>query len=362
MKKYLKITVSILVVGLVILGAYFLFRNNPTVQKLVVSVFPASKKTVRGLGEEAGVPAPKLQSLTADPIFDYWINSKTGDVYYLNEAGQVLKKSGEAEATLANSQTVLRLNQITVSFDGTYALAKFNYPNFPTFSVFNTDTNSWQPLPEKTIAAAWSPNAPEIAYLDDKALKTLNITTQKTAEVVKMTQKELFLHWRTDSKILLSAASDSVSKILALNLKNKTLEPFLEEAGVSIQWAKDDRLGIKLNHVNGTNQTSLVDSSGAALSTFTFVTLPSKCAISEDKIYCAIPKDVPERTKLPEDYYKRAVYFDDVFYLIDLETGGYSEVPTENPDLVIDADHLEVYNNTLYFKNRLDNKLYSLNL
>lgn len=363
MNKYLKIILITVVVISLILGGYWLFKKNPAVQKVITAVFPGSQKI--GIGAEGNMEnklaGPKLKSLTTDPIFDYWVNSKTGDVYYLNEAGQVLKKSGETE-TVVNSQTVPRLNQVTASFDGTYALAKFNYPNFPTFSIFNTVTNSWQPLPEKTIAAAWSPNTQEIAYLDDKALRILNVTTQKTQEIVKMNQKELVLHWRTDSKILLSVTPESTSKILALNLKNKTLEPFLEEAGVSIQWAKDDRLGIKLNHVNGTNQTSLIDTNGTILSTFTFITLPSKCAISENKIYCAVPKNVPENTKLPEDYYKRAVYFDDVLYLIDLSTGGYSEITTENPNLTIDAEHLEIQNNALLFKNRLDGKLYSLAL
>ena len=204
----------------------------------------------------------------------------------------------------------------------------------------------------------------------------MNLADQKTRELSKMSQEDLDLHWRADSKILLTSNLNSAVKVWVWDLGKKTIAPFLRESEMTINWSKDDKFGIKLNTVNGTPRTALIDGNGNILSEFTFKTLPSKCLISESdsataksdlasqetKVYCAIPKNIPTRTKLPEDYYKKAVYFEDVFYAINLSTGGFSEIPTENSNLAIDADHLEIYNNTLYFKNRLDEKLYSLQL
>lgn len=359
-KKYLKILTIIIILIAIGFGVYYFFKKSPAGQNFLGVIFPGTFKA----GEEIGgqpIAGAKLQALTQDPIFDYWINSKTGNIYYLSPVGQVIRISGGQEEVV-NSQTLSRLNQLTASPDGTLAIAKFNYPNFQTFSIFNTVTNSWQPLPAGTIAAAWSPTQ-EIAYLDAKSLKTLNLANQKTVEILKLTQKEAELYWRPDSKILLTnslSSSELESQIWSINLANKTIAPFLNETGLAIKWSLDGKFGLRLKTVNRTPLLGLIDENGQALAELTFVTLPSKCLIKEKKIYCAVPKNLPERISLPENYYKKAVYFEDSFYLIDLNTGGVSTI--FNPELPIDAEHLELDNGRLYFKNRLDDKLYSLTL
>lgn len=361
-KKIIKILAVIIIIAAFIAGLYYFFRTNPTIQniqKAVVSVFPGPQKS----GEQTSQPslAAKLQNISEDQIFDYWINKKTGDVYYANKAGQIIK-SANGKEELVNSQTINNLNRLESSYDGSSAVAKFNYPSLPTFSIFNAETNGWRALPQDTISATWSPNSGEVIYLDDKALKILNLADQKTRELSKMNQKDIELHWRNDSKILLTSNLNSAVKIWAWDLNKKTLVPFLMEVGTAISWSKDDKFGIKLNSANETPRTSLIDGNGNVLSEFTFKTLPSKCLIQDQKIYCAIPKNIPGNVKLPEDYYKKAVYFEDVFYIINLSTGGFSEIPTENPDLAIDAEHLEVFGGKLFFKNRLDDKLYNIQL
>jgi len=358
-KKYLKITVAILIIGIIIWVAYWFLSKNPTVQNLAVSLFPSSQKTNNETGANE-TAEPKLESLTNAPIFDYWVNNKNGAIYYLNETGQVVKTANGA-AELVNSQPLPKLNKVTASPDGAFAAAKFNYPTFPTFAIFNTASNSWQPLPSNTIAVAWSLNSQNLAYADDKSLKILNLSTQKNQEIIKLSQKDINLEWRSDSQILLSIDSGITVKMMLLDIKAKTLVPFLEESGLTIKWSDDNRLGIKFNSANGTPITSLIDASGAILSRLTFVTLPSKCLIQKNKIYCAVPQNISEQLKLPEDYYKKAVYFDDILYLIDLSTTEVSEIKTEN-SATIDAEHLELFNNTLLFKNKIDGKLYSLEL
>ncbi len=356
-KKYLKIAAAILIIGAIVWAIYWFFTNNLTAKEIVGSLFPSSEKNTPDSQE---IAAEKFKSLTNTPIFDYWINSKNGSIYYLNEEGQVIKINGDA-AELINSQPAPKLNKVTASPDGVFAVAKFNYPTYPTFAIFNTNTDTWQPLPVNTIAAAWSLNSQNIAYVDDKSLKILNLTTKKTQEIIKLTQKDINLEWHSDSQILLSTDLGVAVKTLLLNINTKTLTPFLEETGLIIKWSDDNQLGIKFNNANGSPTTSLIDASGSVLSRLTFVTLPSKCLIQKNKIYCAVPKNIREKMDLPNDYYKKSVYFDDTLYLIDLANAGVSELKIES-DIIIDADHLELFNNTLLFKNRIDEKLYSLQL
>lgn len=357
MRKYIKIILILTVLVAIGAGIYFWLRQTPAGQRIGGVLFPPSVKT----GEEPGlgeVGAGGLTVFSDEEIFDYWVNAKNGSVYYLNPAGQAFKLSGLGNE-LVNSQTLPRLNKVSASSDGTYALAKFNYPNFPTFSIFNTVTNSWQPLPAGTIAAAWSPDALEIAYVDGQALRILNLTSQKTSEVIKMSQQELGLHWRKDGKILISANGGTATKVLLLNPKDKILVPFLEENDLVLQWSKDDSLGLKLTSANQKPLLALIDGNGANLTQLTFLTMPEKCLLLENKIYCAVPKNIKEEgLRLPADYYKKTIYFADVIYLIDLTDG--SVTTTLDPLNPIDAEHLELNNNVLLFKNRLDDRLYSI--
>lgn len=359
-KKYLKPLA--LIISAVALGvlAYYFFKTNPAIQKAAVNLFPGSQKTGAENNLGVTVEVPKFGALTNISIFDYWLNSKTNSIYYLNEAGQIIKNNNGNEE-LVNSQSLQKLNKVTASPDGNYILAKFNYPTLPTFSIFNTITNSWQSLPQNTIAAAWSPDSQKIAYLDDKSLKILNILTQKTQEVLKFSQKEIDLDWRFDNQILISSNYGPTTKILSFALDKKTLTPFLEEFGLVIKWSDDNLFGIKLNTINNKPVTSIIDANGTVLTQLTFITIPSKCLIQQHKIYCAVPQNISEQLKLPEDYYKKVVYFDDKLYLIDLTNGGVSEISADI-NVPIDADHLEFSQGKLYFKNRLDDKLYSLAL
>lgn len=346
------------IIGGAIWLAYFFFGGNTSLQNIVSSVFQTPPAI-----EETAPSAKKLSALTADQISDFWINKQTNTIHYLNLSGQVFEMAAGGEV-MANSQSLNSLNRISASHDGTYAVAKFNYPNNPLFSIFNAVTKSWQPLPSTTISAAWSPNSNDIAYIDNQGLKTLNMATKKIQNVVALSQKDLDIDWRLDSKMLLSSAMGDSTKVMSLDLKTKSLTPFLEEFGLALKWDETDTYGLKLSKTSNVSVLNFVDKNASVLFTAAFLTMPSKCVIKDIqgiKVYCAVPKNIPEGMKLPEDYYQQAVYFDDIFYAIDLGTASVSEIVSDSKD-PIDAEHLEVMDGKLIFKNRLDDKLYSLTL
>ena len=109
------------------------------------------------------------------------------------------------------------------------------------------------------------------------------------------------------------------------------------------------------------SKLSLIDDLGTVKANLDFTTLPEKCLVSEPQIYCAIPKSIPAKTVLPDDYLKKALYFSDLFYQIDITQNSSLEI-FEPTDLVIDAINLKLIDGKLLFINRYDNKLYSLEL
>jgi len=356
-QKYVKITAAILIIGVIIYVAYLFLRETEVFQSVTTALLGQPQQPTTEITDE------KLTVVFSEPVFDYWINKMDKSVYFSDEIGNISKIS-EGQAENISSQTLIKLNKIVPSFDGTRIFAKFNYPNMPTFSVFDTVTKNWQPLPATTIAAAWAPNSDELMYLDDKSLNITNFTSKKTSKVIDMTQKEVNLDWVSDSTVLISTVGsiNTNSSLWSLNLKTKNIIPLIrDEQGLTTKWFQNNNLGIKLHNIKRMPFTSLVDTSGSVLATFNFVTMPSKCTAELTSLYCAVPNNLKSGINLPDDYLKKALYFSDTIYLID--SAADTATILYNPDTIeIDAEHLELFNGSLLFRNRIDGKIYNLKI
>jgi hypothetical protein len=114
--------------------------------------------------------------------------------------------------------------------------------------------------------------------------------------------------------------------------------------------------------------------------TFSFLSFPEKCAFASEPLpeelrratstpatplvttlICAVPRDAEtlEASILPDTYRKRAVFTVDDFYRINLATGAIQTVSVDSPQ-PLDATNAAVSGDALYFINRYDQKLYSL--
>lgn len=325
------------------------------------------------LAPEAELPPP-LQTaaseinVLASNVLDHWLNTKTNSIYAINYLGQILKLSGD-ESELVSGQALNNLNSISVSPDGSKIIAKFNYPELPTFSMYDTISKIWKPLPKNVISAAWSPNSEQIAYLDNSGksgkLAILTVSSNKTQEVAKMTQKNMDLAWIKPDEIIFYQPfyNESPSSMWAINISKKTVKSiFKDEIGLDIIWSKTDDLGLKLTNNAQAPKLSLIDKLGNALSDISFVTLPEKCSIEQMKIYCGVPQSKPaEGIILPDDFYKKSFYSKDDIYMIDLGSGNVNSL-FNGDQMAVDVYHPIPENGKLLFINRFDNNLYSVKL
>ncbi|MDE2001618.1 MAG: hypothetical protein KGI60_03600, partial [Patescibacteria group bacterium] len=234
-KRIFRILITLLVIAGIAWAAYYFFYQNPATSSIITSILQPSAQT-----EQATTTATTLMALTTDPVFDYWLNQQTNEVFLMNPAGQVLKLSGTQEV-LVNSQTLSQLNHVAASAKGDYLLAEFNYPAQPVFSIFNASTNNWSPLPSGTIAAAWAPNANKVAYVDGSTLTIFDVTTNKKTVALRLTQKELNLQWTTDNTIILSTLPTTQlnTQTWTVDLAKGTIVSAVDAPGAEIQWAKD---------------------------------------------------------------------------------------------------------------------------
>lgn len=358
-KKYLKITLYILVtIGLVWIG-YFLFTKTGTSTQQTTLI--TETKITNEVSEA------QLSLKIDEPILNYWTDKTTGSVYFINQSGEIIKIANE-QMVYASAQTLENLNSIKISPDGTKILAVFNYPNRPTISIYDNTNNNWQPVSVYAISAAWSPDSKKIAYLEDAgetgSLKIIDLTTQKINEVVKISIKDGDLEWINPDEITIKdqkPSADLPSSLWKIKISDKTWKKALENVyGLDIAWSKTEDFGLMLSNINRKPILNLIDKTGNNLTALSFITIPEKCVIENKKIYCGVPRGLKEGLNLPDDYFKRNVYFEDDIFLFDLSNGTASVI-FSNKETPIDAYNLQVKDEReLLFINRYDDKLYSL--
>jgi hypothetical protein len=334
---------------------------------------------------QAGAPAvakPILKVLSDEPIFDYWIRTATSslagsttttivvsEILYFNPEGKIIK-ANEGEDEIFYSQTLENLQSVKASPDGKFVLLKYGDLNKPQFSLLNTETKVRRDLTNIT-AAAFSPDSKKIAYLEDTApanlvIKDLIGLKPKTTKLLSISEKDFDLTWLTAEKILLvpKPSFEYESQLWAIDIKTKTLSLIVSGRGLITNWSNDGKIGLFFRvGQNRQSQLSLIASSGAILGNLDFVTLPQKCLLAEAALYCGLPQSynsIIEPT-LPDDYLKRAVYFSDAIYQIDINQNSFQLIFAQD-EPAIDATHLSLLGRQLIFINRYDNKLYSLEL
>ncbi len=332
-----------------------------------------NQKTAINQSATAIFPVPK--KLSEDQIFDYWVNKNTGDIYYLAHDGQISKIDSSGQVQHLESKAMGLISSVKASNDGSSILVEFGYPQAPTFALHNLVNKTWQSLPQGTVAAAWDPKSSNrLIYLKDSGptsrIYFYTPANQKSAEILRLAQKDLDLDWALPELIYFKErpSSEYASSLWSYNLKTKLFKIVArDENNLSIKWGTAGLNGIKLSG----GQLSVIDNNNSYLAKIDLKTLPAKCTFAELYVYCAAPSDPTaiSQTTFPDDYLKKSFNApDDIYqiYILGVTSQGsllsvryFDSLLTGS---TISADHLEIQKNRLIFINRLDSKLYSLTL
>lgn len=378
-KKILKIIGLVLVIAGVIVGGYFLWKYVSNKGGIAAVLKPAGTTpvtevvnvgggagTTTGEGEltaeEKAQLVQKLSIVVDVPIFDYWINKDTNDIYYVGIDGIITELSANSKKVVS-SQTLENLHSVVPSTDGSMALFEFFYPQKPIFAIFFASSTTWQPLIEGTVSADLSPNNKEVAFLDNTGLKILDLATFKIRDLQKMDQF-FDIRWAKENTLLLyeKPSFEIPGSLYSFDISNKTIKNLIaSENGLDINWSSNYDFGLKFSSINRTNQVSLINNVGDRILDMSFITVPNKCLVASSKIYCGIPKNIREGIVLPDNYYSREDYFIDDIFELDLPTGKITKLFDGNAT-ILDAFNLKIKDGALLFINRYDNKLYSLKL
>ncbi|MBI2888764.1 MAG: hypothetical protein HYY10_02455 [Candidatus Liptonbacteria bacterium] len=408
MKRFLYLFIILAAIGLVVAAGFFLqYRSEPAPQQpeaqpagdtLPIAPSPSFEAPPAAQDEPAATNLPEpvflgngLRVLSPRPTYAFAVRTD-GSLLLASPDGTISELRGATLNTL--SPTVIAdIQTISFSFDASKILAVFGDRSEPQVALFDVKSKTWQPFPAAATSAAWSPNDLRVAYLSQKSgavsLNTLNIADAKAKpqELTRVRFADVTLAWNNPDQILLQERASGLVPTSAWNwdTKKKALVLFAEDQrGFETRWAPGAANGLAF--VAGERGYGgsflLVSPQGDVRETFSFLTFPEKCAFGSmpipaelrssstpsgatiiNSLRCAVPRDSTALASviLPDTYRKRAIFTVDDFYEIDLATGATRTILAD-PGQTLDAMKVAASGDMLYFVNRYDQKLYSLQI
>lgn len=143
-----------------------------------------------------------------------------------------------------------------------------------------------------------------------------------------------------------------------------------ERYGADYLWSNDgDRILISsVSDASGSGmRLGISNEYGEAYKDLNIPTLVSKCAWSKDDsfVFCAVPTVIEPGAVMPNDYRTGKIYTKDAFWKINTQTGERSRLVELNEmkeDYDADKLFLSPAEDALFFTNRMNNRLYRINL
>ena len=409
MKRLSYLLIILAVIGIIAGAAFFLrYRSEPAPQQpeaqpaggtLPVAPSPsfknASATTQSTPSETPAEPialGSGLRILSQRPVHAFTVRAD-GTLLLAGPDGTIFELRGTTANTLSPT-AIANLQTVSFSFNASKILAVFGDRSTPEVALFDVKSKTWQPFLAPATSAAWSPNDLRVAYLSQKSgaisLNTLNVADAraKPQELTRVHFADVTLAWNLPDQILLQERASGMVAASAWNwdVKKKTLVPFAEDQrGFETRWLPNAASGLAFiaGQRGYGGSLLLISPQGDVRETFSFLTLPRKCAFGSvplpaelrtssgtpsgtaitTSLFCAVPRDraTLESVILPDAYYKRAVFTIDDFYEINLVTGAIRTVLAD-PQQSLDATNVAVSGDTLYFVNRYDQKLYSFQI
>ena len=341
--------------------------DSPVATSTAVQLNPTEPET-------PSAPISPISAVTTEPVIGYWINQLDGQLYYVTAEGLIRRADAAAGAeTVSSSRFVDPINRIIPSTRGDAVIIVSGETTTPVFKLFDLERRLWRVLPAGTVAASWNPTGPaaEVAFLQNTQSGVTEFGIYATSRGTVRGRSALSLAgvdmtWMSADRIYFTERPSrlALSGAWSYSIKQKTLWQLLpRERG---QWAQFvPGVGGFVYAAKTGNQ--LLEAGGAVESRIPFTTLPTKCFLERPVVYCAVSYGGLSLGSAPDTYLDRtSLSGDSILSFSLLSQRSYRETAThldgESSGVVVDASHLSKRGGKIYFINRYDSRVYSLDL
>jgi hypothetical protein len=370
--RILIVLAGITILALVGLGLYLLLRktgnagdtsgNLPEIGGNFASLTPDTTDLQKSI-----VPLENISAYHA---------SSDGTVVAIHRDGTISQSSDKIVSL--SSVPVADFASASFSGDGRKILVLTGQQPRSQVNIFDVATASWRVIPGTFRDAVWAPSGSLLATLtpDTKTGKTVvalyDTALGKTTQTLTTLELgDVSVSWPAPKTIIIADKPTSRSTGSAWAIDTATKKVTLAargKLGFTAVWNDTATAGIafQANTFGGGGVLKLLEGS-IEKAKLAFVTIPTKCSFTgipgagsstTPYVICAIPKDQDafQKTELPDSWYRKQIYTEDVLVGINLST---SEVDFSiSPPAVVDATQMQIVGSTIYYVDRASGQLY----
>lgn len=324
----------------------------------------------------------KMTLLTDEPVLAPTLNEDGSALKYYSQKDQGFYEvsfDGKSRALILKKE-LPGLTDIFWSPDKNQAIFKIKpTPATWHFVLFNFSTQKETTLGDNIDDIFWQNSNKIIYQYFDAATKTrtLNLSDpdgsnwKKIADLnftpvfsAGIPQSGFISFWNNPD-----AYTESILKSASL-ISSESKIIFQGKFGADFLWSPDGNLLLASHSTERAGkkiQLAVMNSTGGEYKNLEIPTLTVKCAWSKDNktLYYALPASIPENAILPNDYFSNIFQTTDTFWKINVLTGEKSRLIDLNK-INTKIDSINPFLNSdeslLFFTNRIDGKLYQINL
>jgi hypothetical protein len=382
MKPWLKILIVAMVVGLIGLGIYFVFKPQPLIiedlpptSELPSGELPGSgEQTNNGDSEEPLPPSSETQTskektlsiISDQEVSDFWVSGE--ETYYINSVGKIFKAKINEDEEVSNQAINGPLNKIESDVRGNLVLISFGTPLSPSWTIFDSRDLAFRPLEQGIKLATWGNKTAEIIAIKELPNKVRQLVFLD-ADKLSASPKIILNDFRIESIQIIATGGDSFliqelpdseygGRVWIFNTKTLTLTTLRDSA--SNQLVKKGSSNSFFVWSGGNNFEIAKDSNLTESFPIPFSTLPQKCGAKDYEGFCFVPQNLDENAM--SKFLKNEVFFQDSLYKINILSEDFEVFSLENlnNNLPIDGKNPQLMGGSVVFLNRFDKKLYQL--
>lgn len=379
LSKKIFITSSVLLaVVLIFWGIYNLSFSNGNDKKSTSDT--NTNSTAKPAVDEKNSSA-KITRISDEAMLAPFIDLASSTIkYYLKNTGQVHQIDFDGKNKKTISDAILNnLADILWSPSGTKVIARWAKEGIDKFSYFNYDTKINTPIRDNVDSFVWqgdnkvfykfyNPATQErflsIANPDISDWANIASFAYPNVSIAPIPRTGLISFWnRPDAFFETNFASVPIPG-------GATSSIFKGKFGADFLWNNSGTyaLASHSDQKSGSQiQLATINSKGGEYKNLDIATFVSKCAWSKDNktIYYALPDAMPANMILPNDYIDKKFNTQDSFWKFNTITGEKSKIlGADKTPGDVDAENLffNADESMLFFINRLDDKLYRIDL
>lgn len=300
----------------------------------------------------------------------FWVyEGEETEIFFISD-GIVYVVSESGESVVGN---IPRTDPYRVirNIDGSSALVLFEYGS----ALFDSEKRAWNILPYSFYSASFSPEGDVIAFsnVNNGEIEIFTASVDSLDKVTVYTRihaYDLVVDWLSSSVLIAysSPSYDFSGNGWSINMKTNRVEKLFSGKGLDVLTNPQNKLVSRF--VSQSPLSMKVDvfstEGSSAPSTLPFSTLSSKCSFYSDNasLICGVPYVLNKESgvRLPDSYMQRDLYTKDEIYRMTFEGSLQTELLFGAQDVSLDIFNPVALDNFFYFINRLDSKLYRLDI